>query len=368
MLDRVVQRATLRGYSAATVTAPRELDGVAPRVSVVVPCYNYGRYLPECVGSVLSQPGVEVDVLVVDDASTDDSAAVAHRLAETDPRVRVIVNDPNKGHIATYNTGFAQVTGDYVLLLSADDALTPGALGRAAALLEANPGVGFAYGWSIPFSGDTLPPARTRTRSWSVWHGRDWVSDRCRRGSNVIRSSDALVRRSVLEAVGGYREDLPHSGDFEWWLRAALVADVGMVCGVDQMYYRLHGENMSRVHYGSALANLHETKKAFDAALVGEDTDGLRRSAYRTLSRRSLELAIEAFMSDAEDTAVIDGYRQFALLVNPAAEELPQWRALRRRETVGAARARRSLRFRGRETARTVEAKLHWRRWRYSGI
>ena len=59
----------------------------APRVSVVIPCYNYGRYLPDAVASALDQDGLDVDVLVVDDASPDDSAEVARRLAAADPRV-----------------------------------------------------------------------------------------------------------------------------------------------------------------------------------------------------------------------------------------------------------------------------------------
>src|SRR5205085_6789625 len=113
--------------------------------------------------------------------------------------------------IATYNVGLAQVEGTYVFLLSADDMLTPGALSRAVRLMEANPSVGFTYGSSIEFCDDPPPPARLRTRSWWVWKGGDWLADNCRRGWNVIVSSDAVVRRTVLERVGGYREDLSHS-------------------------------------------------------------------------------------------------------------------------------------------------------------
>ncbi|MGZ4476136.1 MAG: glycosyltransferase family 2 protein, partial [Nocardioides sp.] len=117
-----------------------------PRVSVVVPCYNYGRYLPDAVGSALDQSGLDVDVLIVDDCSTDDSAAVALRLADADPRVRLLRHETNRGHIQTYNDGLAAVTGDYVVLLSADDLLTPDSLTRAVALMEAHPRVGLVYG------------------------------------------------------------------------------------------------------------------------------------------------------------------------------------------------------------------------------
>ena len=372
MLDMVVQRLALWAHARARVTRPAALT-VEPHVSVVVPCYNYGKFLPACVGSVLTQAGVSVDVLIVDDASTDDSAEVAEAIAAGDPRVKLHRNEQNRGHIASYNYGFSRTTGEYVLLLSADDLLTPGALARASALMAAYPSVGFTYGWSVPFSGDCPSDARTRTRSWCVWRGIDWVTGLCRRGGNVIRSSDAVVRRSVLERVGGYREDLPHSGDHEWWMRAALVADVGMVCGVDQLYYRLHGRNMSRTpNYASALANLHETMRAFDAVL-GDKCAGngelraLGRTAHRALARKALQLAIAECMVGSDGFAAAHGYMNFALAADPRVAESREWRTLQRPMRVGA-RARPSPAFRARACAVRARRHVEWRRWRFTGI
>src|ERR1700738_5097729 len=107
-------------------------------VSVVIPCYNYGHFLEEAVGSALTgQDGVDVRVLIIDDASPDDSAQQAHRIAAADPRVEVRVHETNKRHIATYNEGLLEwADGVYVALLSADDRLAPGAPGRAGAPLD----------------------------------------------------------------------------------------------------------------------------------------------------------------------------------------------------------------------------------------
>ena len=123
-------------------------------VSVIIPCYKYGHFLEEAVTSVLDdQEGVDVRVLIIDDASSDDSADVARKIAARDPRVEVIVHTANKGNIATYNEGLLEwADGDYCVLLSADDRLTPGALRRARDLLDAHPGVGFVYGHSLWFS------------------------------------------------------------------------------------------------------------------------------------------------------------------------------------------------------------------------
>ena len=104
------------------------------RVDVLVPCYKYGHLLRDCVQSVLAHPGVDVRVLILDDASPDSTPEVAAQLVREDGRVSCRRHAVNVGHIETYNEGLAWATGEYTLLLSADDLLTPGALGRAARL------------------------------------------------------------------------------------------------------------------------------------------------------------------------------------------------------------------------------------------
>src|ERR1700749_1026150 len=134
-------------------------------VSVVVPCYKYGHFLEEAVSSVLDdQEGVDVRALIIDDASPDDSAEVARKIAARNPRVDLIVHETNKGNIATFNEGLLEwADGDYCILMSADDRLTPGALRRARDLLDAHSGVGFVYGHPLWITdGAPLPSARAK--------------------------------------------------------------------------------------------------------------------------------------------------------------------------------------------------------------
>src|SRR5689334_14323167 len=169
-------------------------------VSVLIPCYKYGHFLEDAVSSVLDdQQGVDVRVLIIDDASPDDSADVARKIAARDPRVEVIVHAANKGNIATFNEGLLEwADGDYCTLVSADDRLTPGALRRARDLLDAHPGVGFVYGHALWFThGTTPPPARTTVRGWSVWPGRWWLERRFQQAENPITSPEIIVRTAV---------------------------------------------------------------------------------------------------------------------------------------------------------------------------
>ena len=137
-----------------------------PTVSVVIPCYCYGRFLRDSVGSALNQDGVDVRVLIIDDASPDDSWDVAEALAAEDDRVEVRRHRVNQGHIATYNEGLLEwAEGDYSVLISADDLLTPGALARATSVLDARPNVARHSATSPAATGTNRPTHSTATTS-----------------------------------------------------------------------------------------------------------------------------------------------------------------------------------------------------------
>ena len=192
MLSQLVGRMALPRDARVKVRRPVSPDGRRPSVSVVIPCYNYGRYLSNCVKSVLDQQDVHVDVLVIDDASSDGSAEIVSRLPAQDNRIRAICHETNRGHIATYNEGLAQARGDYAVLLSADDLLTPGCLSRATSLMEAYPSVGLTYGFAIDFRDADLPPAQTVATDWIIWQGHSWIAHMCKTGRNLLRSPEAV--------------------------------------------------------------------------------------------------------------------------------------------------------------------------------
>lgn len=338
-----------------------------PRVSVVIPCYNYGRYLPDAVGSALDQSGVDVDVLIVDDCSTDDSAVVAQHLAEQDPRVDVLLHETNCGHIQTYNDGLAKVTGDYVVLLSADDLLTTDSLTRAVALMEAEPSVGLVYGWAQSFEGSP-PLARDTVRSWSVWNGREWLSLAARRGRCFLSSPEAVMRREALTQTAGYDPRLPHSGDFALWLETAARWNIGRVNGPAQAFYRVHASNMHLTTYSGWLTDLVERRRAlevvFSERLAGQPAlCTLRLAGLKSLAREALRRGLKARRDDPSvGDADLAAFRDFAVRTDPEVVHARAWkRAERRREgqlTLLAPIVRRAERGR---------SHLEWRRRRRYG-
>jgi glycosyltransferase involved in cell wall biosynthesis len=355
-------------------TAPQPLPA-PPTVSVVIPCYRYGHFLPSCVGSVLSQEGVDVDVLIIDDASPDDSAEVAHRLAADDRRVRVIVHETNQRHITTYNEGLAAATGEYVQLLSADDLLAPRALANATALMQTQPEVGLVYGFTRSFS-DVPPPPRSEPRSWSIWSGQEWLDMVCTSVSNPIYTPEAVMRTKTMQDLVGYDARLPHAADFLMWMRAASRGAIGRVNGVELAYYRVHGENMHKAQYGGALRDLTERYKAFEV-LFEEDGDRianvpkLHAAARRGVAREALVVARQAYQQGRPDTETAES---LAGLVAFAEEIWPQSRGSRLRQVYDRLSAR-AERGKGPLLPGGVSAfrdraanHLRYRRWKRTGV
>ena len=225
-IEAMVSDADESGGDAVRIHRPRDLAH-RETVSVVIPCYRYGRYLPTAVESVLSQDDVDVEVIVIDDASDDESPEVV-RSYGGDTRVHTVLHEVNRGHIATYNEGLAQARGDYVLLLSADDAISPGALGRAVSLMQRHPRVGLVYGHVDEFH-TTLPHPDVTARSWSTWGGHEWLRRTASRSRNPVYTPSVVMRREAWEGIALYDGRVPHAADMLLWFQTAVNWDIGRV-------------------------------------------------------------------------------------------------------------------------------------------
>jgi len=306
------------------------------RVDVIVPCYNYGRFLDECVQSVLRQEGVDTRVLVIDDASPDDTPIVASRLARADRRVEYRRHPSNRGHHPTYNEGLAWASGDYTLLLSADDALTPRALKRAVDLMEEHPSIGFVYGPAIRASG--LPPQFRSPSAYAtrVIAGPAFIASICESSLNPVATPTAVVRGPLQRQLGGYRDELPHSGDLEMWLRVAVHGSVGYI-DTHQALYRQHDVNM-HIPYEASIRYLQQRRAAFDVWFADYGTRVPNAAAMYDGVRRLI--AVETFWHachafDRGDTALCRSALAFAESSHPSVRSLPAWRNLAVKRLIG---------------------------------
>ena len=208
----------------------------APLVSVVIPNYNYARYLPAALDSVLGQTHTALDVMVVDDGSTDDSAAV---LARYDGRIRVL-RQKNAGVSAARNNGIAASRGEAIAFLDADDVWDRE---KIAAQVErlADLQVGLVH------CGIEFIDAQGQSLGVDVAgeEGDILLPHALLRAKTVRTGSSALVRKVCFDTVGSFDTGLSTSADWDMWRRIAGTYRVAMVRR-PLLKYRVHGAQMHK--------------------------------------------------------------------------------------------------------------------------
>jgi len=241
-------------------------------VTVVVACFNYGQFLPEAVQSVLDQDGGPPQIIVVDDGSNDGRTPAA--LAALPDEVEV-VRQPNRGVCAARNAGLARATTPYVLVLDADDRLTRPAMSAMRAALDADPALGFSYGF-MSFFGD--------------WHGvmRFPPYDPYALLHRHTIGLSALMRRQVMEDTGGFDPAFEHYEDWELWINALAHGWRGRQVDAVTLEYRRHAgakQSVDRRRYHSsrrALRIKHAGLYADARRMASESPMGLAgRLAHR---------------------------------------------------------------------------------------
>lgn len=143
-------------------------------ISIVIPAYNYAHFLPDAINSVVQQDVADIEVLIFDDCSTDDTQAVAESFCRKDPRIKYFRNAQNLGATPNVNQSMRRASGEYVVLLGADDMLEPGSLNTLKTALDQHPECGYAFG-RYTMLGST---GRTIPLQHPGWWNRDYFGER----------------------------------------------------------------------------------------------------------------------------------------------------------------------------------------------
>ena len=231
-------------------------------VSVVIDNYNYARFIRDAIDSALAQTWPAVEVVVVDDGSTDDSAQV---IGEYAGRVRAVLKE-NGGQASAFNAGFTGSTGDVVVFLDSDDVLHPEFCERAVRALDAAPGSTVVQtrmrtvDAELRPLGHTVPPAYVALADGDVAADvRRWTT-----GSSFSPQGSAVFRRSTLDALFPLPADELRQGADFYMLRGAAL--LGPVVGIDEALvdYRSHGANDSNL----ATLDLGGVRRALERYVV----------------------------------------------------------------------------------------------------
>jgi glycosyltransferase involved in cell wall biosynthesis len=226
--------------------------------------------------------------LIIDNASTDDSVAIARQLASEDSRIRVVVHPTNLGLLSSFNEAIDWASSKYFKLLCADDLLTPGSLARAMAVMEDNPEVVLALGDIALFNTDESPPNLEKTETvvpWVITTGRQFIHDHCRVPFQPIWPSFALVRTSVQKLAGHFRSDAGYNPDHEMALRLATLGSVANTRAI-QGFWRQHEANRSKHPNAPSVQRL--VAEAHECFFSHEGRSISQAAMLRELSRRNI--------------------------------------------------------------------------------
>lgn len=203
-----------------------------PKVSVIIPCYNHGRYLPEAIASVWQQTFRPYEIILVNDGSTDPETLEI--ISRYDTKDIKILHTTNRGLAAARNYGISHACGKYIIPLDADDQLAPGYLSAAIQELESDPQVGIVYGLVEFFE-----------ESSGIWPQAEFSVTRLLYENMIVAS--AVFRHADWERVGGYREAMCHGWeDWDFWI--SLVERGRKVIRLPEVvfYYRIRKNSMTR--------------------------------------------------------------------------------------------------------------------------
>lgn len=201
-----------------------------PRVSIVMPAFNRADYVAEALRSLQTEPGIDAEIIVVDDGSTDGCDAIVVAIAKSDPRVRLIRQD-HGGVSAARNAGLRVATGEFLTFLDSDDISAPGRILRQVRKLAVRPDIIAVVGQRIYFS--AMSPD-LEPEEGSLWEQK---LDIC--------LASAVFRRTTFDRFGGFDEALAYGEDIDFYFRL-FEADCRFIIEIDTaIYYRRHAGNMT---------------------------------------------------------------------------------------------------------------------------
>ena len=208
-----------------------------PRVSVLVPAFNAERFLAEALDSLTSQTFTDIEIIVVNDGSTDTSGELAERHAAADDRIRVFHQD-NAGVCAALNKAASMARGDLIARLDADDISSPDRLEKQVAFMDANPAV-VCCGSAMRYIDERGAELRRRTFALTNAEIQGRIIDR-----GCYAHSAVIYRRAAFESVGGYRSPFDSVEDLDLFLRLSETGEMANL--PDHLCaYRLHASQVT---------------------------------------------------------------------------------------------------------------------------
>lgn len=239
-----------------------------PKISIIMPMRNAAAYVREALTSLLAQDWDSLEIVVVDDGSTDPSASIVQSL--NDSRIK-LVPGPRRGIAAALNAGLTAATGELFCRCDADDWYPPNRLGRQAKQLLDRPELGAVCG---TFTMVTASGRRITDQIWGTTPQR--ISDEIKTGVGRTHFCTFMVRMAIVRQLGGFRDYFIGTEDSDFILRLGEVCDVWYEPTLAYLY-RLHGESITHTQSSAQRKFLEKTMVEFQKQRLSTGADDLMR-------------------------------------------------------------------------------------------
>lgn len=223
-----------------------------PKVSICIPSYNHGRFIADCIESIINQSFRDWELIITDDASTDNTEEVVRPFLSQDQRVSFHRNPKNLGMVANWNRSLFLATGEYVKVLGSDDFLERDCLRRAVAILDHHPGVG-VVACARSYVDATLQPVSTigYARSQQFVPGEKAIAACLARGNPIGEPVAVIFRRQA--AMRGFNPDYNQLADVEMWMHLLRTSDLAVdpepLCRFRHHPQQCTRENMKKLSF-----------------------------------------------------------------------------------------------------------------------
>lgn len=264
-----------------------------PLATIAIPTFNRAPLLKDCIDSALAQTFDRFEVVVSDNASTDDTQNVLAGF--DDSRLRIVRQDTNIGLIPNWNACLAAARGDYVVILPDDDRLAPHFLARCFELIERQPGLPIVLtlcNVRAVALGRTRRARASRRRTTGVWNGTEILTDFLT-DQITVTMCGILMRTGLVRSAGGIPAEYPHTGDFAAWAPLLFAGKAGLVnepCATFAFHNETETERLSveqRVHDGSRMVTLI-SRLADEHVADPQTRQSIKCAARRCFARRGL--------------------------------------------------------------------------------
>lgn len=227
-----------------------------PKVSVIVPAYNSEKHLEQCINSILTQNIENIEVVIINDCSQDNTQKVIEELTEKDSRIKPLIHKQNKGRCGALNTGIKNANGEYIAFLDSDDIMVQNRLKLESDFLDSNQNIDLVYGDMLAFTEDTNEIARKKALDLEEdakeillkakeSDVKDLSPAQILHPTEYIPGGTVMVRKKVFDAGIMLDEKLRNSEDYDLWFQIIGKGFKIKKLELDGFIYRKHSNQKS---------------------------------------------------------------------------------------------------------------------------